>query len=233
VAKSRNALLSVDDAVLNTFGMQPNMNRLSLLPYKDQKEGWIAPNALYQMARAMVSPGVAAQGGYVSEEDAINFGGNLVGAGIGASAAIPARSGVLGMNGGAPTRVIRPKGWQAAVDNVDELSQPGHLYRGMTKEEYEATVNAGLGVKSRGDYSHATEGTNFAGKFSEAESYANYGRSDPRKTGKPNYVVEVVGDGIQQAKDGYYKTSGVDQDRITRVWELFDQDGEVVARQVR
>jgi hypothetical protein len=130
-------------------------------------------------------------------------------------------------------RVIRPKGWNAAVDNVDELSQPGHLYRGMTKEEYDATVGAGHGVKSRGDYSHSSEGTNFAGKFSEAESYANYGHTDPRKTGKPNYVVEVAGDGIPQARDGYYKAPGVAPDRITRVWELLDQDGEIVARQVR
>lgn len=43
---------------------------------------------VYQLARAMVSPGVAAQGGDVSPEDAVNFAGNVSLGGIGASAAM-------------------------------------------------------------------------------------------------------------------------------------------------
>jgi hypothetical protein len=69
--------VSVDQAVQDAFGMQPNMDRLNLLPRHDRKQGWIAPSVLYQLARAAVSPGVAAQGGYVSEEDAVNFAGNV------------------------------------------------------------------------------------------------------------------------------------------------------------
>jgi hypothetical protein len=87
---SRNALVapSIDEAVRNAFGMQPNMNRLNLLPRYNERDGLVAPNALYQLARAMVAPGVAAQGGYVSEEDAINFAGNVSLGGLGASAAM-------------------------------------------------------------------------------------------------------------------------------------------------
>jgi hypothetical protein len=68
---------TVDNEVARMFGMQPNMDRLNLLPRYDRKQGWIAPNVLYQMARAALSPGVAAQGGQVSEEDAVNFAGNV------------------------------------------------------------------------------------------------------------------------------------------------------------
>src|SRR5574343_180476 len=77
---------TVDNAVYEQFGMQPGMDRLNLLPRHDAKLGWIAPNALYQIARALVSPSVAAQGGNVSPEDAVNFGGVVGSGGIGASA---------------------------------------------------------------------------------------------------------------------------------------------------
>lgn len=130
-------------------------------------------------------------------------------------------------------RVIRPRGWDAAADGVDELSRSGHLYRGMTKQEFEATVGAGSGVRSSGAFSASGEGTNFADKFSDAESYVNFGRTDPRKTGEPTYVVEILGDGIRRSKDGYYKASEVGGDRITRVWEMIDEAGEVIARRIR
>jgi hypothetical protein len=79
---------SVDNAVAEMFGMQPNLDRLNLLPRHDKRQGWIAPNALYQLARAAVAPGVAARGGDVSPEDALNFAGNVSLGGIGASAAM-------------------------------------------------------------------------------------------------------------------------------------------------
>src|SRR5574343_299186 len=77
---------TVDNAVYEQFGMQPGMDRLNLLPRHDAKLGWIAPNALYQIARALVSPSVAAQGGYVSPEDGVNFAGNVSLGSLGTSA---------------------------------------------------------------------------------------------------------------------------------------------------
>lgn len=79
---------TVDTAVEQYFGMQPGMDRLNLLPRHDRKQGWIAPNMVYQLARAMVSPGVAAHGGDVSPEDAVNFAGNVSLGSFGASAAM-------------------------------------------------------------------------------------------------------------------------------------------------
>jgi hypothetical protein len=148
----------------------------------------------------------------------------------------PAR-GLLSLAGalpGIPAFVARPKGWEAAGDAVAKMSKEGHLYRGMTKDEFLATIAKKKGVKSRGDYSFADEGTSFSDRFDDAESYVNFGRTDPRKTGNPNYIVEVLaGPGFQKAKDGYWKTQDVSQSDITRIWEMVDLDGEVVARQIR
>jgi hypothetical protein len=126
--------------------------------------------------------------------------------------------------------IARPKGWNASSDDVRALTRRGHLYRGMTKAEYDATVGAGKGAESTGAYSHSSEGTNFAETFEDAESYANYGRSDPRATGEPTYVVEIVGDGLSPSRDGYYKVPRVGADKITRVWEMFPEDGAVLGR---
>jgi hypothetical protein len=91
---------SVDNAVAEMFGMQPGMDRLNLLPRHDKRQGWIAPNALYQLARAAVAPGVAARGGDVSPEDALNFAGNVSLGSYAASRALPPKGPgkTVGMN---------------------------------------------------------------------------------------------------------------------------------------
>lgn len=92
-------LLTVDQAVQDTFGLMPNQDRLNILPRYSKKDGWVAPDMLYQAARAFVSPGVAARGGLLSEEDALNFGMGLLGSGVGASAVNPIKGrGILGIN---------------------------------------------------------------------------------------------------------------------------------------
>lgn len=127
--------------------------------------------------------------------------------------------------------VLRPKEWNATSDEANEaltkIQRPGHAYRGMTAEEYEATVGAGHGVRSTGQYSHQSEGTNFAQSPHDAESYANYGRDDPRKTGRPTYLVEVAASPeMTVGRDGYIKSHGPTQP--TRVWRMSSLDGAVV-----
>lgn len=80
---------SVSSAAEGLFGMDPMIDRLNLLPRWSREEGLVAPQVVYQAARALVSPGVAAQGGRVSPEDAVNFAGNVSLGGIGASRALP------------------------------------------------------------------------------------------------------------------------------------------------
>jgi hypothetical protein len=57
----------------------------------------------------------------------------------------------------------------------------------------------------------------------DAESYTNFGRTDPRKTGLPNYVIEIrrAALGIKDARDGYPKTSKqIPVGRISRAWMI-------------
>ena len=132
--------------------------------------------------------------------------------------------------------IVRPVGWNAANDEPWEWTRRGHLYRGMSAAEYDATVGAGAGVRSDSRYCFNGEGTCFAEDAPSAESYINCGHTDPRKTGLPTYVVEIDADGSgaqQDRRDGYWKAPSVPQDRARRVWRMSAEDGAVVAHLVR
>jgi hypothetical protein len=119
-------------------------------------------------------------------------------------------------------------GWKAPVWPRDRV-EGSSVWRGMTADEYEATVAQGQGVKSRGDFSHSSEGTQFSSHPADAEDYANFGRTDPRKTGRSTYCVEVDREGLRLKKaDGYYETevgASVPHHRIKRIWR-FDPEGQ-------
>lgn len=106
----------------------------------------------------------------------------------------------------------------------------------MDEVEYAATLGAGEPVWSTGRYSLPSEGTNFAGDFPTAESYVNFGRDDPRKTGRPNYVVEIFpGDlDIRRNRQGYYEAfEPVPLTQVTQVWRMEGRNGSVVAVALR
>lgn len=63
------------------FGLEPNADRLSVLPRYSKKDGWVAPQMLYDAARAFVSPKVAMDGNYLPPEEAVNTGMALMGGG--------------------------------------------------------------------------------------------------------------------------------------------------------
>ncbi len=127
--------------------------------------------------------------------------------------------------------VARPKGWEAGSDAVSLITRPGHGYRGMTSDEFSATVGAGKGIKSNQSFSVSGEGTSFSRDFADAESYANFGHTDPRKTGKSNFAVEItLGDDLIASPDGYLKAqSEIPIERITRKWRFDPVDGEIHA----
>jgi hypothetical protein len=128
----------------------------------------------------------------------------------------------------------REPGQEIGAENLDSMSRAGHFYRGMTSKEYDATVGAGLGVKSDLRGSLKGEGTNFSNSLADAESYANYGRDDPRKTGDANYLVEVRGGPDITAKsDGYFHSQvAIPQDRVTRAWSMFARNGGIIMKRV-
>ena len=131
--------------------------------------------------------------------------------------------------------VVRPEGWEAANDVPNQWTRSGHVYRGMAKEEWDATVGAGRPIQSSGRYSHSSEGTNFSEDAADAESYINFGRSDPRKTGRPTFMVEVrkIPAIKLDRRDYYWKADGpVPLSAVTRSWKFTADGGAVVAQGV-
>ena len=137
--------------------------------------------------------------------------------------------------------VVRPIDWQAssrqAYNYFTQLAAklPNSAWRGLTHGEYIATVGAGKGVKSRGDYSHWSEGTQFAAHPGDAESYINFGRDDPRKTEIPTYMVEVDRSVLRLKPDGYWETApgtAVPMQSILSVHRFIPRDGHIVAERI-
>ncbi len=134
----------------------------------------------------------------------------------------------------ANTVVVRPEGWGCANDVPETWTRRGYLYRGMTSTEYEAHRRRGY-ILSTGAYSHVSEGTCFSEDAMTAESYANSGRDDPRKTGRPTYLIEVknVPELFKlDRRDYYYKAPPgvrVPGNLVTRVWKMTAKGDSVVA----
>jgi hypothetical protein len=126
-----------------------------------------------------------------------------------------------------PETVVR-RG-EAGVDT--NLTVEDKAYRGMTEEEFNNTVLGAGGVESRGDYRFGTEGTNFAEKFEDAESYINFGRDDPRKTGKPTFIEEVDKQPLKINRRGDYEA--FEPVSPTKVWKITSKDGELVATEMQ
>lgn len=104
---------------------------------------------------------------------------------------------------------------------LNKLGKSGHVYRGMAHDEYKATVGKGKPVFSTGRYSLPIEGTCFSDDPMDAESYANFGRDDPRKTGKPTYLVEVKKTPTMYQDTDHYIKSHEPVDTVTRVWQFY------------
>jgi hypothetical protein len=134
--------------------------------------------------------------------------------------------------------VVRPRGWKAAGDEarvwLDSLSSPGVVFRGMTSDEYRNTVGRQRDIMSTARYSSNSEGTCFTDDAASAESYANFGADDPRITGKPTYLVEVAKTrSMYRDRDGYDKDrSPVPYGNVIRVWEMYADDGAILARRL-
>ena len=101
--------LTPESAVEDVFGMKPGLHRASILPYRTDDQGdphWAAPQFVYDAAKAFVTPGVAAQGGRVTTDDALNVALNITGGG---TFAPKPKGAVLGAGGARPPRPLRPR----------------------------------------------------------------------------------------------------------------------------
>lgn len=107
---------------------------------------------------------------------------------------------------------------------------PTKLYRGITQEEFDYIKQKGH-ILSNQKWCLPGEGTCFGEDKATAESYVNYGQTDPKITKKPTYVIEIdYSPDIKQWKDGYWKTNNpIPANKITKVWrynpdESFDEE---------
>lgn len=103
--KRLDAASAVEQEVYKMNGMEPGLDRASILPFAgSRKQGnlqFAAPQMLYDLVKAGVAPGVAASGRQVSNEDALNTALNITGGSFGAShfagPAAEAGKNILGM----------------------------------------------------------------------------------------------------------------------------------------
>lgn len=100
---------NLDEAVQQAFGLDPTAERSTLLPFYSKRTGWIAPEILYQAAKAAIAPGFAWGGGRVTPEEAMNVAATVGGGGVGLSAAAPAPANALGMFIGRRAKTWNPR----------------------------------------------------------------------------------------------------------------------------
>ena len=120
-----DAASAVEQEVYKMNGMEPGLDRASILPFAgSRKQGnlqFAAPQMLYDLAKAGVAPGVAASGRQVSNEDALNTALNITGGSFGAShlagPAAEAGKTVLGM-------AVKNKGGNWLKGTIEEVLSP-------------------------------------------------------------------------------------------------------------
>jgi len=88
---------TLEGEVQRLTGLQPNMERSNILPFYSQETGLVAPQFVYDAAKAFVAPGYTARGGQVDPAEAINVAANVMGGSIGGSALAPVEGVVAGM----------------------------------------------------------------------------------------------------------------------------------------
>lgn len=113
---------ALDLAVQQQFGLQPNMDRLSVLPRYNRQTGWVAPNMLYQAARGLVAPYTSMQAD-LSPEEALNVA--MMATGGSFSASSPANALRAGFS--RPTTSVKVFHGGASPVTAPDLSRSGFV----------------------------------------------------------------------------------------------------------
>lgn len=88
---------SLESEIERLTGLQPGQDRSAILPFYSEKTGLVAPQFLYDAAKALVAPGYAARGNRVDPAEALNVAANVTGGSIGGSALAPVEGVIAGM----------------------------------------------------------------------------------------------------------------------------------------
>jgi predicted GNAT family N-acyltransferase len=207
-----------------------------MLPFAgSRKEGNLqlaAPGFVYDAARAFVTPGMAARGQQVSDEDILNTAMNVMGGGVGASRVAGPRTApdemLLGMGVGSNVIKLGNTGGSNARNAVDELKE---IFAENPLNSRELISNtAGATVYSMGDTLHLSDIRTFdPGKGGASKML----RSILEVADKNNVPVTLTadnysGDGLTTAQlVDWYKRNGFE------VENDFGDDGVDMIRQPR
>lgn len=112
----------LEQQVFETFGLEPGLDRASILPVSGRRsEGNLelaAPQFVYDLAKAFMAPGVAATGYDVMPEESLNTALNVMGGGLGASQVAPAAGkSVVGM-------AVKSKGGEWLEGTIQDFTRP-------------------------------------------------------------------------------------------------------------
>ena len=97
---------TLEGEVQRLTGLQPNMERSNILPFYSQETGLVAPQFVYDAAKAFVAPGYTARGGQVDPAEAMNVAANVMGGSIGGSALAPVEGVIAGMGASRKPRKV-------------------------------------------------------------------------------------------------------------------------------
>lgn len=171
------ALTQLEKDVYETFGMLPNEDRLTLLPRYKKGEGFIAPEMLYELAKAVQSPRTAMYS-ELGPEEAINMGLNV----MGGSSVASAPRGALRMGIARPT--LEPERRAALMEA--ERALPLNLPRAPAKSKQEIAAHAErVGRQMLGEHVRT-------GKPKDAQNLAGRSMKESQRLQKLQYELEPI-----------------------------------------
>jgi hypothetical protein len=117
-------LTPVEQQTKEVFGMVPMDERLSILPRYSSTQGLIAPQFIYDLARAVSSPITAMRGQQVSPEESLNVAmGAMGGSSIGSAPKGALRSGFLKDQGSIKPTGLLPSPQSLTMPSVPTVDQ--------------------------------------------------------------------------------------------------------------
>ena len=135
---------TLEGEVQRLTGLQPNMERSNILPFYSQETGLVAPQFVYDAAKAFVAPGYTARGGRVDPAEAMNVAANVMGGSIGGSALAPVEGVVAGMGASRrPKKVTYERRQEGPFLRIRQTSADTSQFSGSP------TITSGAGKEVR------------------------------------------------------------------------------------
>jgi hypothetical protein len=217
----------LEKAVQDQFGMQPNVDRAALLPYKSKDKGWVAPEAVYQLAKLLASPATALKGGNISNQEAIEAGNTLSGFMTPAGLASKIEPGMANMNvyHGTPhtfdafdaSKIGTGEGAQAYGHGIYVAESP------KTAETYKRDLAGEFSVNGNTIWKNNKKVGTTGDSTLDDLLMANHGHIDPAielaKNGLDEWIpkLEALRGKVQQSNQGHLLTVDLPDSHIDRM----------------